>query len=156
MNKLSAVISGQNTNETQFMAYMQSIGLARTQVISVGVGIVAIIGMTIVAIALFKFKRRRRSLISRENCDKLNGSLLEMTSSVSSTERSHMHWDELYDDFIDFKLAESTDEPVEEMSIYSNTLCKYGWEQKEGQIERNNFDETCTTSKGIYCNSSIF
>ena len=138
------------------MAYTQSIGLAHTQVVSVGAGIVAIVALAMVGIALFIFRRMRRSLISRENCDKLNGSLLEMTSSVSSTERSHMHWDELYDDFIDFKLAESKDDPVDEMSIYSNTLCKYGWEQKKDQNERNNFDETCTTSKGIYCNSPIF
>ena len=137
------------------MAFMQSLGLARKQVICIGVGIVAIIAMIIIAIALLKLKSRR-SVISRKNCDNLNGSLLEMTSSVSSTERSHMmHWDEIYDDFIDFKLAESKDEPVEEISIYSNTICKYGWEQNESQNDMNNFEETCTTPKGIYCNSPI-
>ena len=136
------------------MAFMSSVGLTRSQVICIGVGFATIIAMIIIAIALFKLKNRRLSLISRTNCDNLNGSLLEMTSSVSSTERSHMrHWDEIYDDFIDFKLAESEDEPVEDMSIYSNTMCKYGWEQNQSQNDKNNLEETCTASKGINCNS---
>ena len=115
--------SGQDKiSNAQFEAFMQSLGLKHSHLMYAGI---VIVGIIFAVIGFVVYRKRNKPLTIQDICDNANGSLLEMTSSASSSnERSHMmHWDELYEDFIDFSLAETVDSPLEQrssLSMYSN------------------------------------
>ena len=99
---------------------------------------VGILGVSLLAFSLKLYHRQIKPLTMKKICEDIKtGSLLDMTSSGSlptdhqtNANNDHMlHWDDIYDDFIDFNLAEEPDKPNMPansfVSLYSNTISDY-------------------------------
>ena len=62
-----------------------------------------------------------------------------------------MHWDDVYGDFIDFNLAETRDQQLQQipsLSMYSNTDCNEDWQTRQTQMEEICLEEKGNDSKG--------
>lgn len=122
-------------NTSHFDTILQSIGLRHAHLIYIMVGI---LGVSLLAFSLKLYYRQIKPLTMKKICEDIKtGSLLEMTSSGSlpadhqiNANNDHMlHWDEIYNDFVDFNLAEEPDKPNMPansfVSLYSNTISDY-------------------------------
>ena len=137
-------------NGTRFEAFVQSLGLEHSYVKYIGIVLLCII---VAIISFFVYRQRHRPLQIKQICDAANGSLLEMTSSASSSnDRSQMmHWDDVYGDFIDFNLAETRDQQllqIPSLSMYRNTDCNEDWQTRQTQMEEICLEEKGNDSKG--------
>ena len=110
----------------RYRALLQTLGLKKSHLVYITIAVASTLILILVFIA---HRKRNTRLTIHKICNDINNSsLLEMTSSRTSsneTPQNMTHWDDIYGDFIDFNLANVMDEPLPRNSlesIYSNSV----------------------------------
>ena len=148
-------LKGEKIRGTRFDALLQSLGLKHSHITYIVVGTMGFI-IFILGFSVY-LQKRKKPLTIKKICDNVsNGSLLEMTSSSEScSNHNHtnmMHWDEVYEEFIDFNLARTQIQPWNQsslLSMCSNTVGVEDLNATTEQMEEINLEEASTELNGM-------